>query len=62
MCMFVIKVDFYIAAQMIFHEKLMVARSASVAWLSNGSILARDGRKSTYNRALLLIYKASKIL
>lgn len=31
MCMFIIKVDFYIAALMVSHEKWVVARSASPA-------------------------------
>lgn len=46
---------------MISHENWMVTRSASPAWVSNGSILASNGRKSTDTRTLLLIYKASKI-
>lgn len=62
MCLFVIKVDFYIAALMMSHEKWMVTRSASPAWVSNGSMLASNGKKSTDTRTPLLIYIASKIL
>lgn len=62
MCIFLIKVEFYIAALMISCEKWMVIRSASPVWVWNSSISARDGRKSTDSRTSLLIYKVSKLL
>ena len=62
MCMFLIKVEFYIAVLMISCEKWMVIKSASPAWVSDDSTSPRDGRKSTDARTSLLIYKVSKLL